>query len=311
MTPAGVVTRGARLRRMPATRCLVRAQHPRDRQIGPLENQLGELLVHTERIGDANRERRMGGCRCCRCHVTRICAWTGSTCRERVRMTWVWSSRLGDCAMIGGKRARSFGAAAGVIGLLLAAILGVTLAADILRSENRIAMADAAFTSGQDQKVTWEADTVLPGGVSRGVLGLGDDLAFRNAVRRFWLSKPRAPLKEFGDVTRQSGAERELARLGESDASPERRGVVLTMRGALLLEEARNTTTQRQVFVRRAIEQFRKAVVLDPSNADAVYNLELALKLLRRSGADPDEAGAGRAPLPAAGAGAATSGTGF
>ena len=83
------------------------------------------------------------------------------------------------------------------------------------------------------------------------------------------------------------------------------------MRGALLLEEARNTTTQRQVFVRRAIEQFRKAVVLDPANGDAVYNLELALKLLRRAGADPGGGGEGRAPLPAPGAGAATSGAGF
>lgn len=213
--------------------------------------------------------------------------------------------------MISGKRVRSMGAAAGVIALLLAAILGVALAVDLLRSENRIAAADAAFTSGLDQKVTWNADTLLPTGISRGVLGLGDDIVFRNAVQRFWLSKPRDPLKEFGDVTRRSGAERELARLGESDASPQRRAVALTMRGALLLEEARNTTTQRQVFVRRAIEQFRKAVVLDPSNADAVYNLELALKLLRRGGADPAGGGEGRAPLPSPGAGAATTGTGF
>ena len=135
--------------------------------------------------------------------------------------------------------------------------------------------------------MTWDADTLLPVGISRGVLGLGDDVTFRNAVQRFWLSKPRDPLREFGDVTRRSGAERELARLGENDPNAERRAVVLTMRGALLLEEARNTTTQRQVFVRRAIEQFRNAVVLDPANADAMYNLELALKLLRRGGGGP------------------------
>ncbi len=114
--------------------------------------------------------------------------------------------------------------------------------------------------------MTWDADTLLPVGVSRGILGLGDDVTFRNAVQRFWLSKPRDPLREFGDVTRRSGAERELARLGENDPSAERRAVALTMRGALLLEEARNTTTQRQVFVRRAIEQFRKAV--DPRSGE-------------------------------------------
>lgn len=210
-----------------------------------------------------------------------------------------------------GERTKSIGAGVAVAALLLVAILGVALAVDLLRAKDRVDVADAAFTSSLDRNVTWSADTLLPVGVSRGILGLGDDLTFRRAVQRFWLSKPRDPLREFGDVTRRSGAERELARLGESDPSAERRAVVLTMRGALLLEEARNTTTQRQVFVRRAIGQFRRAVVLDPANADAVYNLELALKLLRRGGADPGGGGEGRSPLPSPGAGAATSGTGF
>ncbi|WP_411277160.1 hypothetical protein [Gaiella sp.] len=213
--------------------------------------------------------------------------------------------------MMTGERAQSIGAGVGVAALLVAAILGVALAVDLLRAESRLDVADAAFTSGVDQNVGWDADTVLPVRVSRGILGLGDDVTFRKAVQRFWLSKPRDPLREFGDVTRRSGAERELARLGENDPSGVRRAVALTMRGALLLEEARNTTTQRQVFVRRAIEQFRKAVVLDPSNTDAVYNLELALKLLRRGGADPGGGGEGRSPLPSPGAGAATTGTGF
>ena len=202
-------------------------------------------------------------------------------------------------------------AAAGVAALLVVAILSAMLAADLRRSQRRVESADVAFTSGVDQRVSWAGDTLLPAGVSRDVLGLGDDIVFRNVVQRFWLSKPRDPLREFADVTRRSGAERELARLADVDTSAQRRAVALTMRGGLLLEEARNTTTQRQVFVRRAIEQFHKAVVLDPSNGDALYNLELALKLLRRSGTDPGGGGEGRAPLPAPGAGAATSGSGF
>lgn len=213
--------------------------------------------------------------------------------------------------MTGRDQARSIGVGAGVAGLLLAAALAMALAVDVVRASHRVDVADAAFTSGVDPGVSWSADTLLPAGASRTILGLDDDLSYRAAVQRFWLSKPRDPLKEFADVTRRSGAERVLARLAETDPSPERRAVALTMRGALLLEEARNTTTQRQVFVRRAIEQFQKAVALDPSNDDAVYNLELALKLLRRGGDDPGGGGEGRAPLPSPGAGAATSGTGF
>lgn len=213
--------------------------------------------------------------------------------------------------MTGRGRGRSAVAAAGVVALLLTAAFAAALAVDLLRSENRVESADAAFTSGLDQRTTWVADTLLPAGVSRRALGLGDDIVFRSAVQRFWLSKPRDPLRAFADVTLRSGAERELARLADVDPSAERRAVAMTMRGALLLEEARNTTTQRQVFVRRAIEQFRKAALLDPSNRDAIYNLELALKLLRRGGTGSGEGGEGRSPLPAPGAGAATSGGGF
>jgi tetratricopeptide (TPR) repeat protein len=206
---------------------------------------------------------------------------------------------------------RSFAAVAAVVALLVLALLSALLAADVLRSRNRVESADAAFTSGVDRTPSWVADTFLPAGATQALLGLDDDLAFRSAVEAFWASKPRDALREFADVTRRSGAERRLARLADVDPSAERRAMALTMRGALLLEEARNTTTQREVFVRRAIEQFQKAVTLDPSNGDALYDLELALKLLRRSGTDSGGGGEGRAPLPAPGAGAATSGGGY
>ena len=107
-----------------------------------------------------------------------------------------------------GDRLKSIGAGVAVAALLLVAILGVALAVDLLRTENRVDVADAAFTSGVDRKVTWDADTLLPVGTSRGILGLADDVTFRKAVQRFWLSEPREPLREFGDVTRRSGAER-------------------------------------------------------------------------------------------------------
>ena len=95
------------------------------------------------------------------------------------------------------ERAKSIGAGVGVFALLLAAVVGVVLAVDILRAQNRVDAADAAFTSGVERDVTWDADTLLPVGVSRGILGLGDDVTYRNAVRRFWLSKPREPFRIF------------------------------------------------------------------------------------------------------------------
>jgi hypothetical protein len=202
--------------------------------------------------------------------------------------------------------------AAGVVLALAVSFILVALAADVLRWDRELEQGDAVFAAGAPvQGAAWEPETTLPAALSRSWLGIGDDLAYRKAVRRFWLSRPRQPLRDFTDVTRRSGAERELARVTERDPSPARRAHLAVLRGALLLEEARNSPVQREVFVRRAIGEFKRAATLDPGNEDALYDLELALRLLRLAGSAPGEGGASRAPLPAPGAGAATSGSGF
>lgn len=203
-------------------------------------------------------------------------------------------------------------AAAAVVLALACSLVLVALAADLLRWDRELERGDAVFAAGAPvRQAAWEPETTLPAGVSRSMLAVGDDLAYRGAVRRFWLSRPREPLREFADVTRRSGAEREVARVADQDASAVRRAHLAILRGALLLEEARASSVQREVFVRRAISEFKRAATLDPGNEDALYNLELALRLLRRAGSTQGEGGASRAPLPAPGAGAATSGSGF
>jgi hypothetical protein len=200
---------------------------------------------------------------------------------------------------------------ASVVLLLVVSVLLAALAVDLLRVDRHVATADVRFTTRLDRSVSWTPDTLLPSRVARGILGLGDDVNYRRAAQRFWLSEPRAPLRQFEDVTRRAGAERELAELAESSGSAEHGSLLATMRGGLLLEEARSTPSQREVFVRRAIEQFQRAITLDASNDDAVHDLELSLKLLRQTGQGDAGETEGRAPLPSPGAGAATSGGGF
>jgi hypothetical protein len=202
-------------------------------------------------------------------------------------------------------------AIAGIVALVALAVLTAALAIDLLRSDRHVEAADVKFTTRVDRSVSWTPDTLLPAAVSKGILGLGDDVRYRKAVQRFWLSEPRAPLRQFSDVTRRAGAERELAELSEGSGKPAHRSLLATMRGGLLLEEARSTPSQREVFVRRAIEQFQLALTLDASNDDAIHNLELSLKLLRQTGQGDAGETEGRSPLPSPGAGAATSGGGF
>ena len=196
-----------------------------------------------------------------------------------------------------------------VVALVAAAAVLVALAADVLRWDRTMRDDDIAYAARAT--ASWQPATLLPAGVTRTALGLEDDVEFRGAVDQFWKSEPRAPLQVFTDVTRRTAAERRIARLMEADEHPERRSVLATLRGAFLLEEARNSPVQRHVFLRRAIEQFRRAATLDPGNADAVYDLELALKLLRETGGGTAGSGDRRAPLPSPGSGSSTSGSGF
>lgn len=209
---------------------------------------------------------------------------------------------------------RSWARPAAIVGVVLLAVLAVLLAAlavDVLRFERKVEASDLRFTTRLDRNVSWTPDTLLPAGIAKGVLAAGDDLQYRSTTQRFWLSDPRAPLRAFEDVTRRAGAERELAELFDGASDPAQRSLLATMRGGLLLEEARSTPSQREVFVRRAIEQFQQAIALDASNDDAVHDLELSLKLLRQTGQGEGGQTEGRAPLPSPGAGAATSGSGF
>jgi hypothetical protein len=204
---------------------------------------------------------------------------------------------------------RQVGGAVAVVALVAAAVVLVAFAADVLRWDRTMRDDDTTYAAGAP--AAWKPSTLLPAGLSKSALGLEDDLEFRGTVDQFWKSEPRAPLQVFTDVTRRTAAERRIVRLMEAEESPSRRSVLATMRGALLLEEARNSPVQRHVFLRRAIEQFQRASELDPTNADAVFDLEMSLKLLRETGGGTAGGSDRRAPLPSPGAGSSSSGTGF
>ncbi len=208
-------------------------------------------------------------------------------------------------------RARSVAGAVGVAALLVVAVLLTALAADLLRWDRQLDRADAAYVSRANTTPSWRPDTWLPASATRSLLGIEDDLAYREAIRRFWASKPRAPILRFEDVTKRSAAEREVAGVADEDTNPTRAAQLLVLRAGLLLEEARNSPVQREVFARRAIDHFKQAAILDPGNADAIYDLELALRLLRRAGAAQGGGGDARTPNPQSGSGAATSGGGL
>jgi hypothetical protein len=200
----------------------------------------------------------------------------------------------------------------GVLGVVLAfavaAVLAL-LAADVARTEQALERGDTTFARAAGARGMWSADTVLPAGAGRALLDVDDDVDYRTAVQRFRLSRPREPVTRFAQLAERSGAEAALARTARRDPDRIRQSALFNLRGALALEESRLGAGSGP-SVRRAVGHFRRAVELDATNEDARFNLELALRLLSRSGGS--SAGSGeRAATPASGAGAASTGSGY
>ena len=203
---------------------------------------------------------------------------------------------------------RIAGLVAGV-GLLALSLVLVLLAADVLRVQRALEHGDSRFGPVAGGVGMWEADTTLPAGVAERVLGVDDDMAYRTAVQRFRLAQPRQPVQQFSQLTVRAGADRRLAAAIREEDDPQRRAALHLLRGGLALEESRLGSDSGPP-IRRAVTQFRLAVELDPTNVDAQYDLELALRLLARSG-DTSGGSGERAATPASGAGAGTAGRGY
>ena len=200
--------------------------------------------------------------------------------------------------------------AIGVAAVALA-VLFAALAIDVLRWQRHLDESDLRFALATGTADTWTPDTVLPVRVSQNVLRVDDDVAFRRALMRFRLSQPRKPLQQFSDITLRSAAESSIATAARLDPGAEQRALLANLRGVLALEEARGVQLQQGVLLRRAAVNFRDAIGFDRDFEDAKFNLELALRLLQRSGAESGGGGGGRTETPASGAGAASSGRGY
>lgn len=201
-------------------------------------------------------------------------------------------------------------AAASVLSLAVASALFLA-GIDALRWRGQVERGDVVFASAPQLPRSWVPETSLPVGVTRSLLGVDDDLAFRAAVRHFRVSRPWEPAQSAHDLALRGQAEAELARVGGSGAST-RRAYAALLRGILAFEEARGDSQQAGVLLRRALVQFRAATRLDPGSEDAKADVELVLRVLEEAAKGASAAGSGERPnTVASGAGAATSGSGY
>lgn len=200
-------------------------------------------------------------------------------------------------------------AAAGLATLLAVGL--AVLAVDVLRVPGAIAADDAGYYGAPRRQVEPWAGAGLP--PTRALLGIEDDLGFRKAVWAIRRAPRPAEIQGPDQPVLEARAGQALIQVSEEsrrEHDPKRRAVLLNFNGVQFLGRYQGATSfDQHRFLREAIGNFRTAVRLDPSFADARANLELALRAARGSGLageDPD-AGAARGER----AGTGRSGTGY
>jgi hypothetical protein len=204
-------------------------------------------------------------------------------------------------------------AAGALVCLALAAVLFL-LAADIGRWQDAMAADDVRYRNYPSDPDLWQPATELPFGLAGKVLGTGDDVAFREALRAMRLGKLETGATSDPEVVLRRGEARaRLQEIAGGEGDPRRRSRAMNLIGVVSFATAINEARNQVASIADAVAAFQGAIALDPSNVEAKTNLELALQKGRQleaaesaGGPNPSPGGAG-----AKGAGAGTPGSGY
>ncbi len=171
---------------------------------------------------------------------------------------------------------------------------------------------DVRFVAAEDG--TWEPSTRLPQGVSKALLGVEDDVEFREAlvaIRAARLDDQTVSDPEVALLRNEAQAR--LEAIAGTPGDDERRSRAAGLLGVLGLSRLVSETQQRDVLLQYTLASLERAIALDPDNDEAKLNLELAYQ--RGRVLEISEAGGGRNPLPGGqgsrGAGTSDPGTGY
>jgi hypothetical protein len=155
----------------------------------------------------------------------------------------------------------------------LAVVLAV-LARDVGRRADAIRAGDVAAAAG---KGSWSVDETLPFKPAARLLGIGDDLAFRNAAALFRRARSTTlnPNQPPGAAAQRIAAEAALAHVIRSDRAAERASAASNMLGILAFLDAIASTRGGDTSADRSILELQRAIHLDSRNQLAKANLEL------------------------------------
>jgi hypothetical protein len=172
---------------------------------------------------------------------------------------------------------------------LIAAALLLLLAVDAHAWQTRMTADDLRFRANPLERKLWQPRQYAPFGLSRRLLGLDDDLAYRRAVREFRAGRPTELTFSPMTTAHRAQAQIALTNAGKADTNPLRASDEENLLGVLGFALATQDTSQSRTFLNNSVTAFRAAMDRDPANEDAMWNLEYALGQIK--GSNPQEAG--------------------
>ena len=200
----------------------------------------------------------------------------------------------------------------GALACFALAAVFVLVALDVARWDPALEAGDVRYRAAPQEPDLWRPGQIVPFGAARSLLGVDDDVDFREALRTLRLagiaeaqsSDPRLAL-------RRNEARTQIAAIAERDADSWRRSRAMTLLGVISFASALSDAQDQDALQRDALARFRGAIALEPDNDEAKANLEVAL----RRDAEAGESGGGKDPTPggqgARGAGAGEAGAGY
>jgi hypothetical protein len=201
----------------------------------------------------------------------------------------------------------------GVAVLVLAlATFVVLLASDLKAWRQAVRAGDARFVQSPGS-ATWTTSPIIPFRLAEGILGLSNQLAFREAAQSFVVVKAAGNGLDNGYAeSRTRGVlEAELAQLARG-SNRGRDSQADNLLGILAFIDSQANGPTGPAPVERSVGDFQAAVQLDPSNEDAKFNLELLLRELVAHGVRSGSNGSTSGPAKGhTGAGAGTPGRGY
>jgi hypothetical protein len=205
------------------------------------------------------------------------------------------------------------GLVAGALGCLALAAVLALLALDLGRWRDAVPAGDVRYGAAVDDG-TWEPSTLLPRGATGALLGVREDVEFREAlraVRRSRLEDQTVSDPELAVLRSEAQARLEAIAGAPGDAA--RRSRAAALLGVLGMSRLVTETQQRDVLLQFTLANLERAIALDPGNAEAKLNLELALQ--RGRAIELAEGAGGRNPSPGGqgsrGAGTSDPGSGY